>query len=95
MVFLKKFIFKQFFKFIFDWIRKINYKKIEKIDLLLTNSKNVQQRIKKYYNKKSIVIYPPIDSKIDKHIFSKNKTYYVFSSRLVKQEGVYVNNQSI
>ena len=33
---------------------------IENVDLYLSNSKNVAKRVKKYYNRESTVVYPPI-----------------------------------
>jgi glycosyltransferase involved in cell wall biosynthesis len=32
-----------------------------RVDYFIANSKNVQKRIKKYYNRDSVVIYPPVD----------------------------------
>lgn len=86
MFFLKKFPFKQLLFMFFNYLRKVDYKNIKKIDLLIACSKNVQNRISKYYHRKSIVIYPPIDIyKITKRKFTKK--YYVFFSRLVSQKG--------
>lgn len=43
-----------FFKFLYE-------RDIKKMDIILTNSKNTQQRIKKYIWLDSIVVYPPVD----------------------------------
>lgn len=54
----------------------------DRVDLFLANSKTVQQRIKKYYQKESIVVYPPVNT----HEFSISnapKTYFLIGGRLV------------
>jgi len=49
--------------------------------LFLTNSKNIQTRIKKSYNKKSVVLYPAVNtSKFS--ISKKKKKYFLIVSRL-------------
>lgn len=71
----------------FKYLRNINQKKINQIDVLVANSKNVQQRIKKYYGKKSRIIYPPVVMPIVCDQYT-NKTHYLFFSRLVRQKGI-------
>ncbi|NCF75385.1 MAG: glycosyltransferase, partial [Xanthomonadaceae bacterium] len=58
---------------------------IKKMDVLIANSKNVQNRIKKYLGMNSIVIYPPCDTLDFKWI--KQGDYYFSWARLydVKQ----------
>lgn len=73
----------------FAYLRKKDKDKVKKIDLLIANSKNVQNRIKKYYDRDSQVIYPP--AKLPKETIKKSKikkTHYLFFSRLVKQKGI-------
>jgi glycosyltransferase involved in cell wall biosynthesis len=69
-----------------SFLRKHDYQGAQRPSILISNSKNVQKRIRKYYKRKSIVIYPPV--KLPK---SENKTtsknYYLFFSSLVKQKG--------
>jgi len=58
-------------------------------DVLLTDSVNVQKRIKKYYGLDSIVVYPPVDEFLcKKQNIKDKKDYYVSISRLVKQKGI-------
>lgn len=85
---LKKPIVYKIFKPYFNSLIKKNKKKIQEIDTLVTDSINVQNRIKKYYDAKSIVIYPPV--KIPNKILSRKikGDYYLFFSRLVKQKGI-------
>ncbi|HCR80995.1 MAG: glycosyl transferase group 1 [Candidatus Pacebacteria bacterium GW2011_GWA1_46_10] len=88
MSWLKKPLFKWLFAGFLTALRKIDYQAAQRPDILITNSKTTQQRIAKYYQRASQVIYPPV-------ILPKNKTvkrtvspkYYLFHSRLVKQKG--------
>jgi glycosyltransferase involved in cell wall biosynthesis len=41
--------------------RKLDYAAAQKVDLFIANSTETQRRIKKYYNRPSIVIHPPVD----------------------------------
>jgi glycosyltransferase involved in cell wall biosynthesis len=53
----------------------------ERVDEWVANSKNVQERIKKYYRKDSTVIYPPVD--VDRFsISTETAEYYLFVGRL-------------
>jgi len=42
-------------------MRIIDYEVSQRPDILIANSKNVQARIKKFYRRDSLVIYPPVD----------------------------------
>ncbi len=54
----------------------------DRVDRFIANSEAVRLRIKKYYNKDSEVIYPPVD--VERfHISSNEKTYYLAGGRLV------------
>lgn len=89
MNWLRQPIIKKIIKPYFEYLRKKDKAKVQKIDLLIVNSKNVQSRIKKYYNRNSQVIYPPV--KLPKKITKSSKikkTHYLFFSRLVKQKGI-------
>ena len=41
--------------------RKLDLQAVRQVDVFLANSTETQQRIKKYYNRNSIVIHPPVD----------------------------------
>lgn len=43
--------------------RKLDYEAAQNVDLFIANSTEVQDRIKKFYDKPSIVIHPPVDVK--------------------------------
>lgn len=55
----------------------------ERVDNFIANSKNVQDRIKKYYSRKSNVIFPPVETS-GFEILSQNDIgdYYLIVSRL-------------
>jgi len=42
-------------------LKKADYKAAQAVDIFIANSSEVQTRIKKYYNKPSIIIHPPVD----------------------------------
>jgi len=54
----------------------------DRVDVFIANSETVQQRIKKYYNRDSVIIHPPVDTKRFK-ISDKPKTYFLAGGRLV------------
>ncbi len=72
------------------FMRKFDYKTAQKINYWIANSKNVSRRIKKFYRKDSIVIYPPIEvEKIKKATKDlKREDYLIVVSRLVGAKGL-------
>ena len=62
----------------------------KKVDKWLANSKNVQQRIWKYYRKEATVVYPPVEVEkmieVSKNI--KKQDYFLIVSRLVGAKGI-------
>lgn len=68
-------------------LKTIDKKGAEGPDVLVTNSNNVKKRIKKYYGRESVVVYPAVEvGKIKNK--NEEKNYYVCLSRLVKQKGI-------
>jgi glycosyltransferase involved in cell wall biosynthesis len=56
----------------------------DRVDYFLANSKYVAKRIKKYYGRDSIVVYPPVD--VDRFEITEKKNvkdYFLYVSRLV------------
>jgi glycosyltransferase involved in cell wall biosynthesis len=43
------------------WLRKLDYEAAQRVDFFIANSRNTAERIKKYYNRDSTVIYPWVD----------------------------------
>lgn len=72
---------------IFNYLRTWDYSASQKADCCVANSKNIQTKIKKYYHRKSQVIYPPVD--IDSFPLSSQKgEYYLVISELVSYKRV-------
>ena len=86
---LKKPIIKSIMEPYFRYLRMKITKKLKKIDVVLSDSINVQKRLKKYYKIESKVIYPPTKL-AQKNIIknTSNPKNYLFFSRLVKQKGI-------
>lgn len=85
---INQFPFREIFwpwKMFLRWIDKNG---AQRPDLIVANSNNVSKRILKYYNRTSIIVYPPVDApRVSRQ---KTENYYVVVSRLVKQKGVEV-----
>ena len=43
------------------WLRKLDYEAAQRVDFFIANSENTRERIKKYYNRESEVIYPGVE----------------------------------
>lgn len=69
-------------------LRNVDKKGAENPDVLVANSNNVKERIKKYYNRESVTVYPAVEVDQIKGKMRTNKKYYVCLSRLVKQKGI-------
>jgi glycosyltransferase involved in cell wall biosynthesis len=69
-----------------SWLRVKDYIGAQRPDVLIANSKTVRDRIRKYYQRESVVIYPPVN--IPKKLFKRQKKYYLCVSRLAKQKGI-------
>ncbi len=81
-IYLKKvpLLLRPIFK-IFTFIFKKMYERdVKKMDLILTNSKNTQKRIKKFLDLDSHVLYPPVDLREFK--FISQWDYYLSFARL-------------
>lgn len=68
--------------FFVRWMRKRDLKSVEGVDVFIANSTAVQERIKKYYGRSSIVIHPPVE--VDRFEPSRERgDYYVALGRQV------------
>ena len=63
-------------------LRKLDYKTAQNVNYFIANSHHIQNKIKKIYNRESIVIYPPVDVYKFK-LQEKKSDYYITSSRFV------------
>ena len=74
------------------FMRIYDFEVSQRPDILVANSKNIQERIKKFYRRDSVVIYPPvgIGSKYQVVSSKGKKDYFLVLSRLVRGKGVEV-----
>ncbi len=72
-------------KFLIDplkgYLRSLDVKAAQRPDYIISNSKFVQDWVKKTYNRDSIVIYPPVDLS-QFHLQSEKKDYFVAVGRI-------------
>lgn len=69
-----------FFHLLINYFQPKYEEAFDRMDLILANSMNVQNRIKKFLNRDSTVIYPPCDTTKYKWLDSGN--YYLSTARL-------------
>jgi glycosyltransferase involved in cell wall biosynthesis len=87
--YLKKYNFlsKKIINSFFNYLKKWDYMTSQKIDLIISNSEFVSNRIKKYWNRNSIIINPTIN--LDEFSISKSKkSYYIVLSELVSYKRI-------
>ena len=46
-----------------EWFRRKYERAVQKMDIILANSKNIRRRIRRYLHMDSVVVYPPVDTK--------------------------------
>lgn len=83
---LKKMPWRMMFGPFLSRMRQWDYKSAQRPDVLIASSKTVQDRMRRYYKRDSIVIYPPVA--IPRKLPKRDPRYYVCVSRLVKQKGI-------
>lgn len=83
----KYWIVKAYAVIVNHFLRQFDFWSARSINNWIANSKNVQQRIEKFYRKESVVVYPPIETKaFDKDL--KREDYFLIVSRLVGAKGL-------
>ncbi|MEK7061512.1 MAG: glycosyltransferase, partial [Patescibacteria group bacterium] len=72
------------------FMRLFDFKTAQKVDYFVANSKNVAERIRKFYRRDSTVIYPPCDVEkiisLTKNI--KKENFFLIASRLTGAKGI-------
>lgn len=68
------------------FLRMYDFKRAQKVNYFISNSKEVQKRIKKFYRRDSTVIYPPVS--LPKVQNTKKGNYYFIVSRIVGAKGL-------
>lgn len=76
--------------FVNNFLRRYDYLAAQRVDQFIANSENVKHRIKKFYGRDSIVIYPPVEfSKIKEATKNLNPgDYFLVVSRVVGAKGI-------
>jgi len=69
-----------FWALISNYMRQWDYVNSQRVDYFIANSKNVQRRIKRYYNRKSEVIYPPLE--LAKYHSQPSDDFFLFVGQL-------------
>jgi len=73
------------------FLRLYDFTSSQKPDILVANSKEVQRRIKKFYRRDSVLVYPPVEFRIQNSEFIiKTKDYFISVNRLVRGKGTEV-----
>lgn len=70
------------------FLRLWDFETSQRPDILVTNSKEVQKRIQKFYRRDSIVIHPGVDIEAFEKVEKTNGGYFLFLGRLVRGKGV-------
>lgn len=72
------------------FLRLYDYSSAQQVDEFIANSKNVAQRIKKFYRRDSTIIYPPVEvEKIKKATQGlRPENYFLITSRIVGAKGI-------
>lgn len=73
---------KKFVPFVMNYIRLWDKISADRVDKFIANSNFVAKRIKKYYQKESTVIHPPVNVN-NFHISSTNDNYFLMVGRLI------------
>jgi len=80
-------IAKSILKYFFEKLRKWDLKSSDRVDFFIANSSFVQDRIQKFFHRKSTVIYPPVNVEM-KTTFGERSNEYITVSRLVTYKNV-------
>ncbi len=69
------------------WLKKWDYAKAQQVDYFIANSNEVQKRIKQYYHRDSVIIYPFVDITFWKPTRAK-QDYFLIAGRLQYAKGL-------
>jgi glycosyltransferase involved in cell wall biosynthesis len=79
------------------FLRMYDFEQAQKVNVFLANSKNVANRIRKFYRRESVVVYPPVQIPMTKHQDTNNlqlsnhklqKEYFLMVTRVVGGKGI-------
>ncbi|MCL4387283.1 glycosyltransferase, partial [Patescibacteria group bacterium] len=70
-------------------LRMTDFEASQNVDFFIANSEEVKARIKKFYRKDAIVIYPPAIKNVEKErAKTKRNVYYLAGGRLARAKGI-------
>ena len=84
----KKGLKKIFYSTISSYLRLWDQTSSERVDYFIANSENVKNRIKRYYNRDSEVIYPPVDTAFFKCENTVKEDYFLVVSAMVPYKNI-------
>ncbi|MEM2174603.1 MAG: glycosyltransferase [Candidatus Micrarchaeia archaeon] len=65
------------------YLKRWDVKSSQQVDFFIANSRNIANKIKKYYGKEAKVIYPPVDTNFYKILNKKREDFFLVVSALV------------
>jgi glycosyltransferase involved in cell wall biosynthesis len=68
-------------------LRMVDFKFAQKPDLFIANSRNVANRIRKFYRREAVVVYPPIQIP-DHKLLTVKKDYFLIISRVIGSKNI-------
>ncbi len=86
----KRFITRVVGELMNHFLRIYDFETSQRPDILIANSRNIQDRIKKFYRRDSVLIYPPVDVQELKDIKKEKGEYFLVFNRLVRGKGTEV-----
>jgi len=82
----KYWLVRQYAKIVNHFLRMYDFESAQKPDVLVVNSQNVLKRVKKFYRRSAVVIYPPVD--LPKVELATRGEYFLVISRIVGGKGL-------
>src|SRR5438270_3644805 len=64
------------------YVRHCDFSAAQRVDVFIANSKNVAERIRRFYRRESLLLYPPVDTRKG-YIDDRTEDYYLSVGRLV------------
>lgn len=70
------------------FLRLIDFKAAQRVDFFIANSGEVKNRIKKFYRREAVVIYPPVDFARSHSSKNQPRSYFLAGGRLAKPKHI-------
>lgn len=77
-------VIKVFGELLNHYLRVVDFKMAQEVDVFVANSRETQKRITKFYRRESEIINPPVKvpTTLEKSSAQKKETYYLYANRL-------------